>query len=94
MKTYEQFITEANLYTKETQDGWQHTRALGRRRWTKGNHSVERQGKRGWTVYDMHRNKELHLNKTAKGAKAWSNANRTDSTAPAKTARSLPRVIR
>jgi hypothetical protein len=84
MKTYEQFITEANLYTKETQDGWQHTRALGRRRWTKGNHSVERQGKRGWTVYDMHRNKELHLNKTAKGAKAWSNANRTDSTAPAK----------
>jgi hypothetical protein len=82
MKTYEQFIAEANLYTKETQDGWQHTRALGRRRWTKGNHSVERQGKRGWTVYDMHHNKELHLNKTAKGAKAWSEKNRPSTSSP------------
>lgn len=69
-----------SLYTKETKDGWQHSRSLGRRRWMKGSHSIERQGKRGWTVYDWHNNKELHVAKTAKEAKAWSNANRKDST--------------
>jgi len=61
---------------RESSGDWIHTRALGRRRWTKGSHSVERQGKRGWTVYDWHNNRELHVAKTAKEAKAWSNANR------------------
>ena len=60
-----------------TKDGWLHSRALGRRRWMKGNHSIERQGKRGWTVYDWHASKELHVAKTARDAKAWSEKNRS-----------------
>jgi hypothetical protein len=74
MKTYRDFITEA--YISKTKDGWIHSRGLGHRRWVKGNHSIEKQGKRGWTVYDWHSSKELHVAKTAKEAKAWSNANR------------------
>ena len=57
-------------------DGWLHSRSTGRRTWMKGNHSIERQGKRGWTVYDWHANKELHVAKTARDAKAWSEKNR------------------
>jgi hypothetical protein len=60
-----------------TKDGWLHSRGLGRRRWMKGSHSIERQGKRGWTVYDWHANKELHVAKTARDAKAWSEKNRS-----------------
>lgn len=60
-----------------TKDGWLHSRALGRRRWMKGSHSIERQGKRGWTVYDWHASKELHVAKTARDAKAWSEKNRS-----------------
>jgi hypothetical protein len=63
-------------YISKTKDGWIHSRGLGHRRWVKGNHSIEKQGKRGWTVYDWHSSKELHVAKTAKEAKAWSNANR------------------
>jgi hypothetical protein len=69
-----------SLYNRETKDGWQHSRALGRRRWTKGSHSVERQGKRGWTVYDWHNNRELHVAKTAREAKGWSDLNRKEGT--------------
>ncbi len=43
----------------------------------KGSHSIERQGKRGWTVYDWHASKELHVAKTARDAKAWSEKNRS-----------------
>ena len=63
-----------------TKDGWLHSRALGRRRWMKGNHSIEMQGKRGWTVYDWHASKELHVAKTARDAKAWSEKNRSTAT--------------
>jgi hypothetical protein len=71
---HENQIQEA--YISKTKDGWIHSRGLGHRRWVKGNHSIEKQGKRGWTVYDWHSSKELHVAKTAKEAKAWSNANR------------------
>jgi hypothetical protein len=64
-------------YGSKAKDGWIHSRGLGHRRWVKGNHSIEKQGKRGWTVYDWQRSKELHVAKTAKEAKAWSNANRS-----------------
>jgi hypothetical protein len=71
---HENQIQEA--YISKAKDGWIHSRGLGHRRWVKGNHSIEKQGKRGWTVYDWHSSKELHVAKTAKEAKAWSNANR------------------
>lgn len=47
---HENQIQEA--YISKTKDGWIHSRGLGHRRWVKGNHSIEKQGKRGWTVYD------------------------------------------
>jgi len=64
-------------------DGWLHSRSTGRRRWLKGNHSIERQGKRGWTVYDWHASKELHVAKTARDAKAWSEKNRSSTSSHA-----------
>jgi hypothetical protein len=64
-------------YGSKAKDGWIHSRGLGHRRWVKGNHSIEKQGKRGWTVYDWQNSKELHVAKTAREAKAWSNANRS-----------------